>query len=60
MDFSGITGDPKTTVAGAGVIVMTLALIFHAVDMQTWLAVSGFLLGGGLVLTNSAPKPPAA
>jgi hypothetical protein len=33
-----------------------VALIFKAIDLQTWMAVCGFALGGGLVLTNSTKE----
>jgi hypothetical protein len=56
MDLSGIKGDLKTTVMGGVAIAATVALIFKAIDLQTWMAVCGFALGGGLVLTNSTKE----
>ncbi len=53
IDLSGIKGDLKTTVPGAVVILATLGLIFQIINLDTWLSVAGFALGGGLVLTNS-------
>lgn len=52
MNFRGIWGDPKTTLVGVLVILITVAFCIGKIDQSTWMAAVGFIAGGRWFLEN--------
>jgi hypothetical protein len=52
--FKGILGDPKTTLVGVPVILLTVGFMLGKLSMETWIAAVGFIAGGRWLLENKA------
>ena len=52
--FKGILGDPKTTLVGVLVILLTVGFMLGKLSMETWIAAVGFIAGGRWLLENKA------
>ena len=50
--FKGILGDPKTTLIGVLVIMVTVGLLLKVLSMEAWMLAVGFIAGGRWLLEN--------
>lgn len=50
--FKGITGDPKTTLIGILVVIVTVGFLMGKLSMETWITAVGFIAGGRWLLEN--------
>ena len=50
--FKGILGDPKTTLIGVLVILVTVGFLLGKLSMEAWIAAVGFIAGGRWLLEN--------
>jgi hypothetical protein len=56
MNFSGLWQDPKTTLVGILVILVTVGFLTGKLSQETWMAAVGFIAGGRWLLENKTPQ----
>ena len=54
--FKGILGDPKTTLIGVLVILVTVGFLLGKLSMEAWIAAVGFIAGGRWLLENKTAE----
>jgi hypothetical protein len=52
--LEGIWKDPKTTLVGVLVLLVTVGFIMGKIDQTTWMAAVGFIAGGRWMLENKS------